>query len=33
VRRFRKYADRLKLDYGVDTTVQLSQLIETAKAS
>jgi DNA-binding SARP family transcriptional activator len=33
VRRFRKYADRLKLDYGVDTNVQLSALIETAKAS
>ena len=33
VRRFRTYADRLKLDYGVDTTVQLAQLIETAKAS
>jgi DNA-binding SARP family transcriptional activator len=33
VRRFRKYADRLKLDYGVDTSIELSQLIETAKAS
>ncbi|HUA09489.1 MAG TPA: BTAD domain-containing putative transcriptional regulator [Candidatus Acidoferrales bacterium] len=32
VRRFRQYAERLKSDYGVETSVQLASLLETRKA-
>ncbi len=32
IRRFRQYADRLKLDYGVDATVELAPLLEERRA-